>query len=100
MTEVVENIGTIAKSGSKEFFDKLSESENNKNAEELIGQFGVGFYSAFMVAEKVKIRTRSAQAELSEGVIWESTGDGNYTVEKAEVEKEEQKLPFISKKMF
>lgn len=85
--EVVENIGTIAKSGSKEFFDKLSESENNKNAEELIGQFGVGFYSAFMVAEKVKIRTRSAQAELSEGVIWESTGDGNYTVEKAEVEK-------------
>lgn len=85
--EVVENIGTIAKSGSKEFFEKLSESENNKNAEELIGQFGVGFYSAFMVAEKVKIRTRSAEVEPSEGVIWESKGDGNYTIEKAEVEK-------------
>ncbi|HPM47313.1 MAG TPA: molecular chaperone HtpG, partial [bacterium] len=85
--EVIENIGTIAKSGSKEFFEKLSESDDNKNAAELIGQFGVGFYSAFMVAEKVKIRTRSAEAELSEGVIWESTGDGNYTVEKAEVEK-------------
>ncbi|HQM85602.1 MAG TPA: molecular chaperone HtpG, partial [bacterium] len=85
--EVIENIGTIAKSGSKEFFEKLSESDDNKNAAELIGQFGVGFYSAFMVAEKVKIRTRSAEAEMSEGVIWESTGDGNYTVEKAEVEK-------------
>ncbi|HQN73298.1 MAG TPA: molecular chaperone HtpG, partial [bacterium] len=85
--EVIENIGTIAKSGSKEFFEKLSESDDNKNAAELIGQFGVGFYSAFMVAEKVKIRTRSAEAELSEGVIWESTGDGNYTVEKAEIEK-------------
>lgn len=85
--EVIENIGTIAKSGSKEFFEKLSESDDNKNAAELIGQFGVGFYSAFMVAEKVKIRTRSADAELSEGVIWESTGDGNYTVEKAEIEK-------------
>jgi len=85
--EVVENIGTIAKSGSKEFFEKLSESENDKNAAELIGQFGVGFYSAFMVAEKVKIRTRSAEAESSEGVVWESIGDGNYTIEKAEVEK-------------
>ena len=85
--EVIENIGTIAKSGSKEFFEKLSESDDNKNAAELIGQFGVGFYSAFMVAEKVKIRTRSAEAELSQGVIWESTGDGNYTVEKAEIEK-------------
>ncbi|HPV21255.1 MAG TPA: molecular chaperone HtpG [bacterium] len=85
--EVIENIGTIAKSGSKEFFEKLSESDDNKNAAELIGQFGVGFYSAFMVAEKVKIRTRSAEAELSEGVIWESSGDGNYTIEKAEVEK-------------
>lgn len=85
--EVIENIGTIAKSGSKEFFDKLSESKDSKNAQELIGQFGIGFYSAFMVSEKVKIRTRSAQAEPSEGVIWESKGDGNYTVEKAEVEK-------------
>ncbi|HSW60760.1 MAG TPA: molecular chaperone HtpG [bacterium] len=85
--EVIENIGTIAKSGSKEFFEKLSESDDFKNAAELIGQFGVGFYSAFMVAEKVKIKTRSAEAELSEGVIWESSGDGNYTIEKAEIEK-------------
>lgn len=78
--EVIENIGTIAKSGSKEFFEKLSESDDNKNAAELIGQFGVGFYSAFMVAEKVKIRTRSAEAELSQGVIWESTGEDRKSV--------------------
>ena len=84
--EVVENIGTIARSGSKEFFAKLKESEEGSNAEELIGQFGVGFYSAFMVAEKVRLRTRVAGADKSEGVEWISAGDGHYTIEKKEVE--------------
>ncbi|MGI6394079.1 MAG: molecular chaperone HtpG [bacterium] len=83
--EVIENIGTIAKSGSKEFFEKLLKSDDDKNAAELIGQFGVGFYSLFMVAEKVKMMTRSAEVESAEGVVWESKGDGSYTIEKKEV---------------
>ncbi|HPS30131.1 MAG TPA: molecular chaperone HtpG [bacterium] len=82
--EVVENIGTIAKSGSKEFLEKL-QGTDGKNVTELIGQFGVGFYSTFMVADKVKILTRSAGTEISEGVVWESKGDGSYTIDKAEV---------------
>ena len=65
--EVVENIGTIAKSGSKEFIEKL-QGTDSKNAAELIGQFGVGFYSTFMVAEKVKILTRAAGAEPFEEI--------------------------------
>ena len=81
--EVVENIGTIAKSGSKEFIEKL-QGTDSKNAAELIGQFGVGFYSTFMVAEKVKILTRAAGSEPSEGVVWESKGDGSYTIDKTD----------------
>lgn len=83
--EVVENIGTIARSGSKEFFKKLEENDKN-TTEELIGQFGVGFYSAFMVAEKVRLRTKAAGADTAEGVEWISAGDGHYTIEKTEVE--------------
>jgi len=83
--EVIENIGTIARSGSKEFFTELEEGKE-KNTDELIGQFGVGFYSAFMVAEKVRLRTRAAGAGSSEGVEWVSAGDGHYTVEKKDVE--------------
>jgi len=83
--EVVENIGTIARSGSKEFFTKLKEDGEESKAEELIGQFGVGFYSVFMVAEKVILRTRAAGIDPSEGVEWVSTGDGHYTVEKKDV---------------
>ncbi len=87
--DVVENIGTIAHSGSKEFFEKMAaeKGEGEKNAAEFIGQFGVGFYSAFMVADRVKIRTRAAGAKPSEGVVWESKGDGVYTIDKASVEK-------------
>ena len=84
--EVVDNIGTIAKSGSKEFFEKLKNSDE-KSAQELIGQFGVGFYSSFMVADKVKLKTRSALLDPSDGVAWESTGDGNYNIERSEVER-------------
>jgi molecular chaperone HtpG len=83
--EVTKNIGTIAKSGTREFIDRLS--GDDKNDAHLIGQFGVGFYSAFMVSDRVVIRTRRAGQDASEGVRWESEGDGEYeidTIEKAE----------------
>ncbi|MDU4959217.1 MAG: molecular chaperone HtpG [Sporomusaceae bacterium] len=82
--EVIENIGTIAKSGTKAFLEKLKEA-GTANDTELIGQFGVGFYSAFMVADKVTLLTRApGQAK---GVKWESNGDGTYSIEKIEKEK-------------
>ena len=77
--EVISLIGTIAKSGTAEFLAKLKES---KQSDELIGQFGVGFYSSFMVADKVTLVTR--KAGTTEGVRWESTGEGTYTVEPVE----------------
>jgi molecular chaperone HtpG len=83
--EVVENIGTIAKSGTKDFLKKLENREQIKDNLELIGQFGVGFYSAFMVADKVTLITRAPGQE--EGVKWESTGDGTYTIEATPKEK-------------
>jgi molecular chaperone HtpG len=80
--EVVENIGTIAKSGTREFFDKLTGDEA-KDAN-LIGQFGVGFYSSFIVADKVTVRTRRAGLTPEHGVQWESEGAGEYTIETIE----------------
>jgi molecular chaperone HtpG len=80
--EVVENIGTIARSGTRRFLDSLS-GDARKDAQ-LIGQFGVGFYSAYIVADKVDLRTRRAGAEASEGVLWSSDGKGEYAVEKIE----------------
>ncbi|MBT3343788.1 MAG: molecular chaperone HtpG [Gemmatimonadetes bacterium] len=77
--EVNENIGTIAHSGSREFIQQLNEESNEENKLKLIGQFGVGFYSVFMIAERVEVTTRSANEE-AEAVIWESTGDGAYTI--------------------
>lgn len=77
--EVVENIGTIARSGTRRFFERLTGDEA-KDAS-LIGQFGVGFYSAFMVADRVTLLTRRAGAPAEEGVKWESTGEGEYTIE-------------------
>ena len=78
--EVVQNIGTIAKSGTKEFFESLT-GDNKKDAN-LIGQFGVGFYSSFIIADKVTLKTRKAGEDKSEGIIWESAGEGDYTIEK------------------
>lgn len=77
--EVVENIGTIAKSGSANFMSYLATQQVNSANLDLIGQFGVGFYSVFMVAEKVTLLTRRPNQQL--GVKWESTGDGSYEIE-------------------
>ena len=77
--EVIDHIGTIAKSGTREFFDSLT-GDQVKDAH-LIGQFGVGFYSAFIVADKVTINTRRAGLTSEHGVSWESSGEGDYTLE-------------------
>jgi len=81
--DVIEHLGTIAKSGTKEFFGKLSGDEAKDS--QLIGQFGVGFYSAFIVADKVTVRTRAAGDNADQGVQWESAGEGEFTV--ADIEK-------------
>jgi molecular chaperone HtpG len=77
--EAIEHLGTIAKSGTREFFSKLSGDEQKDAA--LIGQFGVGFYSAFIVADRVTVRSRRAGLDASQGVEWESEGAGDFTVE-------------------
>ena len=77
--EVNRNIGTIAHSGSREFLERLSAEQDEEQRLKLIGQFGVGFYSVFMIAERVVLTTRSADSD-AEAVVWESTGDGSYTV--------------------
>ena len=77
--EAVEHLGTIAKSGTKEFFSQLSGDQQKDAA--LIGQFGVGFYSAFIVADRITVNTRRAGLPANEGVCWESGGEGEFTVE-------------------
>ncbi len=80
--EAIEHLGTIAKSGTKEFFSRLSGDQQKDAA--LIGQFGVGFYSAFIVADKITVETRRAGAAANEGVRWESAGEGDFSVESIE----------------
>ncbi|WP_214054440.1 molecular chaperone HtpG [Photorhabdus caribbeanensis] len=82
--EVIDNLGTIAKSGTKAFLESIG-SDQAKDSQ-LIGQFGVGFYSAFIVSDKVTVRTRAAGASIDQGVFWESAGEGDYTI--ADIEKE------------
>ncbi len=77
--EVISNLGTIAKSGTKEFFSKLS-GDQQKDAS-LIGQFGVGFYSGFIVADRLSVETRRAGLSADQGVCWESAGAGDFTIE-------------------
>ncbi len=85
--EVMENIGTIAKSGTAGFLEMLEQAQNAEMlTPELIGQFGVGFYSAFMVADKITLITRGAGATKDEAVKWESGGDGSFTIEPAQKE--------------
>jgi molecular chaperone HtpG len=81
--EVIDNIGTIAKSGTREFLRSLTGDERTDAA--LIGQFGVGFYAAFLVADRVALTTRRAGLEPGDGVRWESDGKGQYSLEQAEV---------------
>ncbi len=84
--EVIDNLGTIAKSGTKAFLESIG-SDQAKDSQ-LIGQFGVGFYSAFIVADKVTVRTRAAGAPADTGVFWESAGEGDYTI--ADITKDER----------
>jgi len=80
--EVIENIGTIARSGTRKFLEQLS-GDQRKDAQ-LIGQFGVGFYSAFIVADKITLTTRRAGTAENEAIRWESSGTGEYTLEQLE----------------
>ncbi|MBQ0831054.1 molecular chaperone HtpG [Marinobacter sp.] len=88
--DVVQNLGTIARSGTAEFLQQLSGDE--KKDSQLIGQFGVGFYSAFIVADKVDVFTRRAGAPVEEGVHWQSVGDGEFTIEHVAREKRGTKI--------
>ncbi len=82
--EVIENIGTIAKSGTKEFLSKMTgDAAKDSN---LIGQFGVGFYSSFIVADKVTLTSRRAGDKATQGVTWESDGENGFTLEKTKKE--------------
>ena len=76
--EAIDNLGTIAKSGTRDFMDKLSGDQ--KNDAQLIGQFGVGFYSGFIVADKITVESRRAGQPASEGVRWSSDGTGEFEV--------------------
>src|SRR6202142_2613146 len=80
--EVIEHIGTIAKSGTREFLQALTGDQRQDAS--LIGQFGVGFYSSFIVADRVTLTTRREGLTAAEGVRWESDGRGEYTLETAE----------------
>ncbi len=80
--EVIDNIGTIARSGTREFFQALTGDQRKDAA--LIGQFGVGFYASFIVADRVTLTTRRAGLPAAEGVRWESAGQGDYTIETVE----------------
>ncbi|KPJ67694.1 MAG: heat-shock protein Hsp90 [Coxiella sp. DG_40] len=77
--EIIENLGTIAKSGTRAFLESLT-GDQSKDAH-LIGQFGVGFYSSFVVADKVTVKSRRAGMKPDQGVLWESSGEGEYIVE-------------------
>ncbi|OBW91861.1 molecular chaperone HtpG [Gallibacterium salpingitidis] len=84
--QAIEHLGTIAKSGTKEFLSSLG-TEQAKDSQ-LIGQFGVGFYSAFIVADKVTVKTRAAGVSADQGVLWESAGEGEFSV--ADIEKKDR----------
>ena len=80
--EVIDNLGTIAKSGTAAFLEQLSGDQQKDS--KLIGQFGVGFYSSFIVADRVEVHTRKAGAPASEGILWESSGESEFSIESRE----------------
>lgn len=94
--EAIENLGTIAKSGTKEFLSHLT-GEQAKDSQ-LIGQFGVGFYSAFIVADKITVKSRRAGLDPKEGVIWESNGEGEFTVGKETIKERGTQITLHIKK--
>lgn len=96
--EVISNIGTIAKSGTKAFLEQLKEKDGSNNGEELIGQFGVGFYSAFIVADTVTLVTR--KAGQTSAFKWESDGTGEFTIEECEKESRGTTITLHLKKEF
>ena len=92
--DVIQNIGSIARSGTKAFLEKIKqESANKESGIDLIGQFGVGFYSAFMVADNIIIETKNVESDS--GVRWESSGDGSYSIE--EIDKKDRGTNIILK---
>ncbi len=95
--EVLENIGTIAKSGTKLFVESVQKAKEQESFD-LIGRFGVGFYSSFMVAERVEIFTRAAGNAPEEGVYWSSKGDGTFMIEKKKVETRGTKIVLYLRK--
>lgn len=92
MDEVIANLGTIARSGTTEFIEKMQDMPQNVDNGSLIGQFGVGFYSAFVVSDKVTVTTRRANKAANEGVVWESTGEEAYEVKQADVAERGTKI--------
>ncbi len=98
MAEVEENIGTIARSGTKAFMQSLKEKASSDNPE-LIGQFGVGFYASFMVADRVVLETRKGGA-AADGCRWESNGDGSYTIEECSCELRGTEITLYLKEEF
>lgn len=95
--EVIDHLGTIAKSGTKEFLSALGQDQAKDS--QLIGQFGVGFYSAFIVADKVTVKTRAAGVSPDKAVLWESAGEGEYSVADIDKKNAVPKLPFTYVKM-
>lgn len=91
--ELIANLGTIANSGTKKFLEKLSETD--KKDAQLIGQFGVGFYAAFMVAEKITVETRSASGDKA--WLWESAGNGTYTLAQGQREERGTRIELVIK---
>ncbi len=96
--EVIENIGTIAKSGTRAFLEKLKAANSSESDIRMIGQFGVGFYSSFMVADRVVLLTRSAKE--TSGVRWESAGDGSFSIEETEKEDRGTSITLFLKEEF
>jgi len=94
--DVIQNLGTIAKSGTAEFLKQLSGDE--KKDSKLIGQFGVGFYSSFIVADSVEVFTRRAGTPAEEGVHWQSAGDGQFTIENVDLNERGTKIVLHLKK--
>ncbi|ANZ22672.1 molecular chaperone HtpG [Buchnera aphidicola (Diuraphis noxia)] len=94
--DTIENLGTIAKSGTKSFLQSLEKTKNKKN--ELIGEFGVGFYSSFIVSNKVCVRTRLAGTQPEEATLWESSGEGEYNIKKIVKKKRGTEITLFLKK--